>query len=148
MGSKHPVTKGPVQRRKQGVGKAATDTIYSEDRRVTVSTASANPLPEGPTQPHLESNCLSFRGPRCADSGFANNQVPAESSYRFNIQWLLGISRSMLGGLGNLFSNAFVVFITAVFMLLEAWRMPAKIAVALDGSTATMKHIDEIISNI
>ena len=86
--------------------------------------------------------------PDAQTADLPNDQVPEESSYRFNIQWLLGISRSMLGGLGNLFSNAFVVFITAVFMLLEAWRMPAKIAAALDESTATMKHIDEIISNI
>lgn len=66
----------------------------------------------------------------------------------FDTKWLLGFASSMLSGVGDIFSNALVIFITVTFMLLEGSRMPEKIDAAFGKSNATMQRVDVIVENV
>lgn len=62
--------------------------------------------------------------------------------------WLLRLAKTMLSGVGAIFSNALVIFVTVTFMLLEAARLPAKLQAAFGKADATMQHIDVIVGNV
>lgn len=66
----------------------------------------------------------------------------------FNTTWLLGLAKSMLSGISDIFGNALVIFITVTFMLLESATLPAKIQAAFGKSNATAKHIGVIVGNV
>ena len=63
-------------------------------------------------------------------------------------RYLLQLVTSMLGSLGGIFSNAFVILITVLFMLLETSRFPAKIQAVFGSSTPRIEHTRMIIDNM
>jgi len=72
---------------------------------------------------------------------------------RENLEWLdpdwaMGVIKSITAELGNLLSNAAIILITVIFMLLEASRLPAKVRAAFGGRDAERSHMDDIVDNI
>ena len=63
-------------------------------------------------------------------------------------RYVLQLVTSMLGSLGGIFSNAFVILIGVLFMLLETSRFPAKIQAVLGKSTPGIEHTRVIIANM
>ncbi len=63
-------------------------------------------------------------------------------------EWAMGVIKSITAELGNLLSNATIILITVIFMLLEASRLPAKVHAAFGGQDAERSHMDDIIDNI
>ncbi|MEM9352330.1 MAG: AI-2E family transporter [Planctomycetota bacterium] len=57
---------------------------------------------------------------------------------------LIGFLTSFLGGLSTLFSNAFLVLMTVLFMLLEASGMSRKLIVLSGGTTRTLEQAEKI----
>lgn len=58
------------------------------------------------------------------------------------------LASTMLAGLGNVLSNAFLIFLTVIFILLEAASFPAKLNSAFGSSKMSMKNIDNFTANI
>ena len=54
----------------------------------------------------------------------------------------------MLGSLGGIFSNAVVILITVIFMLLEASRFPKKLQAIFGDNSASVGHIHVILDNV
>jgi predicted PurR-regulated permease PerM len=57
------------------------------------------------------------------------------------------MASKMLTGLGNVLSNAFLILLTVIFILLEAASFPGKLHAAF-GSAETVKNFDSFISNV
>ena len=58
------------------------------------------------------------------------------------------LASKMLTGIGNILSNAFLIFLTVIFILLEAATFPAKLDSAFGTSEVSMKHFDNFIADI
>jgi len=58
------------------------------------------------------------------------------------------LALTMLAGLGNVLSNAFLIFLTVMFILLEAASFPAKLYAAFGSSKMPMKNFDIFAANI
>ena len=58
------------------------------------------------------------------------------------------LASTMLAGLGNVLSNAFLIFLTVIFILLEAASFPAKLYSAFGSSKMSMKNFDNFTANI
>jgi AI-2 transport protein TqsA len=54
----------------------------------------------------------------------------------------------LLANLKNLLSNAFFIILTVIFIMFEAATFPAKMNSALEGSSFTFAHINEIMENV
>ncbi len=65
-----------------------------------------------------------------------------------DLQWAMGLIKRITAELGSLLSNATIILITVIFMLLEASRFPAKLRAAMGPRESTGGHIDEIVENI
>jgi len=75
-------------------------------------------------------------------------EIPAsEIANILNTKQLMHFVTSLIERLGALFTNSFVVILTVVFMLLESQHFIKKIEY-MDGDKQTMKHINEIFSQI
>ena len=55
---------------------------------------------------------------------------------------------SMLSGLGGVLTNAFMILLTVVFILLEASSFPRKLHAALTNPGASLEHFEQFIHNI
>ncbi len=62
--------------------------------------------------------------------------------------WAMGLIKTMVAEIGQWLSNATVILITVIFMLLEASRLPAKLRAAFGQGGAMQSHVDDIIENI
>ncbi len=58
------------------------------------------------------------------------------------------LMKSLLADLGGLFSSAFLILLTVIFVLLETSRFPAKLEAAVGASGGTTGHVREIVDNI
>lgn len=63
-------------------------------------------------------------------------------------QALMGLSVRLLGGLGKMMGDVFLILLTAVFMLLEASSIPGKIHLALHDPAMKMRQIDQVLSAV
>ncbi len=59
----------------------------------------------------------------------------------------MNLASKMLTGLGNVLSNAFLILLTVIFILLEAASFPGKLHAAF-GPAGTVKKFDTFISNV
>jgi len=66
----------------------------------------------------------------------------------FDVKWAMQFAKSVLGELGGIFSNAVVIFVTVILMLLEAARFPDKIRAIVGESNTSLAHVETIIANI
>ncbi len=55
---------------------------------------------------------------------------------------------NMLSGLGGVLTNAFMILLTVVFILLEASSFPRKLHAALTNPGASLEHFEQFIHNI
>ena len=55
---------------------------------------------------------------------------------------------SMLNSLGKLLTNGFLILMTAIFMLLEATSIPAKLRTILGDGETSLEHFDKFIKNV
>ena len=55
---------------------------------------------------------------------------------------------ALLGGLGDLLANAFLILLTVIFILLEAAGLPAKLHAALKAPGDSMEHLRQVLDNI
>ena len=55
---------------------------------------------------------------------------------------------ALLGGLGDMLTNAVLILLTVVFMLLEASNLPAKLRVGLKAPEPSMKRLQSVLENI
>ena len=60
----------------------------------------------------------------------------------------MSLASTMLASLGNVLSNAFLIFLTVIFILLEAASFPAKLYSAFGRSKMSMKNFDNFTANI
>ncbi len=60
----------------------------------------------------------------------------------------MGLATDILGGLGGVMANMFLIILTTVFMLFEASSLPKKIHVAMDDPTMRMKQIDQFLESV
>jgi len=60
----------------------------------------------------------------------------------------MGLASTMLASIGNMLSNAFLIFLTVIFILLEAASFPAKLYSAFGSSKMSMKNFDNFTANI
>jgi len=60
----------------------------------------------------------------------------------------MGLVAGMLNGLRHLLVNSFLIFLTVVFMLLEASSFPAKLRAILDNPEASLVHFDKFIADV
>lgn len=58
------------------------------------------------------------------------------------------LASKMLAGLGNILSNAFLIFLTVIFILFEAASFPAKLYSAFGSSKMSMENFDNFTANI
>jgi predicted PurR-regulated permease PerM len=63
-------------------------------------------------------------------------------------QALMGLSVRLLGGLGKMMGDVFLILLTAVFMLLEASSIPGKIHLALHDPAMKMRQIDQFLGAV
>ncbi|MCB2263139.1 MAG: AI-2E family transporter [Candidatus Thiosymbion ectosymbiont of Robbea hypermnestra] len=54
----------------------------------------------------------------------------------------------LLGGLGDLLTNAFLIILTVIFILLEASNLPAKLRVGLQASDFSLERLHSVLDNI
>jgi len=55
---------------------------------------------------------------------------------------------ALLGGLGDMLTNAFLILLTVVFMLLEASSLPAKLRAGLKTPDSSMERLQSVLENI
>ena len=68
---------------------------------------------------------------------------------RLNIQALMtDYLGQLLSGLASVLSNAFIILITVIFMLLEAARFPAKMTAAFGQSHPAQTNIEQIVADV
>ena len=60
----------------------------------------------------------------------------------------MGLATDILGGLGGVMANMFLIILTTVFMLFEASSFPRKIHVAMDDPAMRMKQIDQFLASV
>ncbi|MDY6970973.1 MAG: AI-2E family transporter [Thermodesulfobacteriota bacterium] len=58
------------------------------------------------------------------------------------------LTTNVLAAIGNVFSNAFLVFLTVVFILLEAASFPAKLQTAFGSSNTSMEKFNNFTASI
>ena len=58
------------------------------------------------------------------------------------------LATTMLAGIGNMLSNAFLIFLTVIFILLEAASFPTKLYSAFGSSKMSMENFDNFTANI
>lgn len=61
---------------------------------------------------------------------------------------LMGLAGNLLNGLGNMLANAFLIFLTVIFILMEASDFPAKLKAAVDDPQSSMARFNTIAGNI
>lgn len=66
----------------------------------------------------------------------------------FNPGMAMSMTTNLLGGLGGVLSNLFLIILTIVFMLFEAESMPRRIHVALADPDMKLNHIDRFITSV
>lgn len=54
----------------------------------------------------------------------------------------------MLNGLGNLLANSFLIFLTVIFILLEASSFPAKLHAILDNAESSLAHFEKFTTDV
>ncbi|WP_205663187.1 AI-2E family transporter [Alteromonas facilis] len=60
----------------------------------------------------------------------------------------MSMTTNILGGLGGVLSNLFLILLTVVFMLFEAESMPRRIHVAMADPDMKLNHIDRFIRSV
>jgi predicted PurR-regulated permease PerM len=60
----------------------------------------------------------------------------------------MSMTTNLLGGLGGVLSNLFLILLTVVFMLFEAESMPRRVHVALADPDMKLNHIDRFIKSV
>ena len=73
---------------------------------------------------------------------------PPERFQLVDPQWTVQVLRRLFGEIGALFSNATIILITVIFMLLEASRFPAKFHAAFGESSTSLKHLQVVVTNV
>ncbi len=61
---------------------------------------------------------------------------------------IMQLAASMLSGLGNALTNAFLILITVIFMLFEASSLPAKLRAAIANPESPLKDLKQFNRNI
>ncbi|MAG32517.1 MAG: hypothetical protein CL908_16665 [Deltaproteobacteria bacterium] len=82
-----------------------------------------------------------------ADFGIDFGASPEEAN-PFDPQAALGLVGNLAGNLGSLLNNAFLIFLTVCFMLLEASSFPGKVQEAFGNSPEMEAHMTEIGESI
>ncbi len=72
---------------------------------------------------------------------------PAASSY-LETRSLMELVRSLPAGLSEAFSNAFLILITTIFLLVEATVFPAKLRALPGSSDAVIERLDRIVEGV
>ncbi|WP_440876830.1 AI-2E family transporter [Thalassotalea sp. PLHSN55] len=60
----------------------------------------------------------------------------------------MGLATDILGGLGGVMANLFLILLTTVFMLFEASSLPRKIHLAMDDPAMRLGQIDRFLSSV
>lgn len=60
----------------------------------------------------------------------------------------LGLASKIFNGLGKTFGNAFLIFLTVVFMLYEAAEFPNKLRIALKNPESSIPRFEKIMQNV
>ena len=58
------------------------------------------------------------------------------------------LAASMLNSLGSLLTNGFLILMTAIFILLEATSIPAKLRIILGDRESSLKPFDKFVNNV
>lgn len=66
----------------------------------------------------------------------------------FDVSSIMGLVTGMLSGLGGMLTNGFMILLTAIFMLLEASAIPAKIRMALGDKVRQTGSLDRFMRTV
>ncbi len=66
----------------------------------------------------------------------------------FNPGAAMKLVASMLNSLGNLLTNGFLILMTAIFMLLEATSIPAKLRTISGDRESSLERFDKFVNNV
>ena len=80
--------------------------------------------------------------------GFGINIPPQALTTWLDASKALKMAGTLLGGLGNMITNAFLILLTVIFILLETSSLPAKLHAALDSPETSMKRLHSVLDNI
>ncbi len=80
------------------------------------------------------------------DHGIEGGQILQQQG--FDTQRLLSLASTLLGSVGSLSSNIFVILLVFVFILLEAAVMPAKLAALSRGSDEPLRQFESVVENV
>jgi len=60
----------------------------------------------------------------------------------------MGLASNMLTGLGDMLSNAFLILLTVIFILMEASSFPTKMQAAFSSSSNFLENFDRVVVNV
>ena len=66
----------------------------------------------------------------------------------FNPGAAMNFAAGLLSKLGNVFTNAFLILLTVIFILLEASSVPVKLRIISDNPESSGAHFDKFIKNV
>jgi AI-2 transport protein TqsA len=66
----------------------------------------------------------------------------------FDVGGLMSVMASMVAGLGGMLANGFLIFLTIIFILLEASSFPAKIKKAFGEDNQSLDYLKTVMSNV
>lgn len=67
---------------------------------------------------------------------------------QFDPSTIFTFATNVLGSLGSVLSNSFLIILMVIFMLFEAASMPAKLRYAFGKRSGHMKHIEHFLDNV
>jgi predicted PurR-regulated permease PerM len=76
-------------------------------------------------------------------------QLPREALTTYlNAGKAMQMAGALLGGLGDVLGNAFLILLTVIFILLEASSLPYKLAVALQAPETSMERLRTMLNHV
>lgn len=81
-------------------------------------------------------------------SGFGIDISNPSFREQFDPGKFMQLAASMLSGLGNTLTNAFLILITVIFMLFEASSLPAKLRAAITNPESPLRDLKQFSKNI
>ena len=73
---------------------------------------------------------------------------PATSLFKFDAATVINVTRNLVTQLGSILADGFLIYLTMVFILLEASILPGKIKVAMQGSPDTFDNLATVSDDV
>ncbi len=75
-------------------------------------------------------------------------ETPPPSLLKFDANTVIDVTRNLLAQLGSILTDGFLIYLTMVFILLEASILPGKIKVAMQNSPETFENLATVSDDV